>query len=182
MPEDIPAGRAFRAGSGIETQVALLAPDASGPGQAAALREIAAEAAAGTPPSPRRSGRSGSMCCRPGCPSTRRGSFATRRRGRCGALVGVGGDDLAAYGADLADGLPAFIVGGPAKSGRSTVLATMARSFLTAGTQVVLVTPRPSPLRALATEPGVLRLFEGTELDRARRWRRRLSRPAARPW
>ena len=61
-------------------------------------------------------------------------------------------------------GRPAFIVGGPAKSGRSTVLATMTRSFLAAGTQVVLVTPRPSPLRALAAEPGVLRLFEGPEL------------------
>jgi S-DNA-T family DNA segregation ATPase FtsK/SpoIIIE len=41
----------------------------------------------------------------------------------------------------------------------------MARSFLAAGTRVVLVTPRPSPLRALGTDPGVLRLFEGTGLD-----------------
>jgi S-DNA-T family DNA segregation ATPase FtsK/SpoIIIE len=45
IPADIPAGRCFRAGTGIETQVALLAADASGQGQAAALREIAAWAA-----------------------------------------------------------------------------------------------------------------------------------------
>jgi S-DNA-T family DNA segregation ATPase FtsK/SpoIIIE len=46
MPDEVPAGRAFRTGSGIEVQVALLAPDASGQGQAAALRSIAASCAA----------------------------------------------------------------------------------------------------------------------------------------
>ncbi|HEY1640787.1 MAG TPA: FtsK/SpoIIIE domain-containing protein [Streptosporangiaceae bacterium] len=165
MPEDIPAGRAFRAGSGTETQVALLAADASGPGQAAALREIAAEAAS-RDSAISRAQRPFRVDVLPS-----RLSFEEAWQLRDPAprplwgLVGVGGDDLAAYGADLADGLPAFIIGGPAKSGRSTVLATMARSFLAAGTRVVLVTPRPSPLRALGTDPGVLRLFEGTGLD-----------------
>ena len=42
LPDDLPPGRAFRAGSGTELQVALLAPDASGQGQAAALQAIAA--------------------------------------------------------------------------------------------------------------------------------------------
>ena len=42
LPDDIPPGRAFRAGTGTETQVALLGPDPSGPGQAAALRQVAA--------------------------------------------------------------------------------------------------------------------------------------------
>jgi DNA segregation ATPase FtsK/SpoIIIE, S-DNA-T family len=37
LPDQIPPGRAFHAGSGSEIQVALLGPDASGPGQAAAL-------------------------------------------------------------------------------------------------------------------------------------------------
>ena len=41
LPGEIPPGRAFGAGSGIETQVALLAPDPSGQAQAAALRQIA---------------------------------------------------------------------------------------------------------------------------------------------
>ncbi len=83
------------------------------------------------------------------------------------AMVGVGGDELTALGPDLADGMPVFIVGGPAKSGRSTILATMARSLLAAGTQLVLVTPRPSPLRDLAGQPGVVAAFEGPELGAA---------------
>jgi S-DNA-T family DNA segregation ATPase FtsK/SpoIIIE len=80
-------------------------------------------------------------------------------------LVGVGGDELTACGPDLTDGVPAFIVAGPPKSGRSTILASMARSFLAAGTPVVLATPRPSPLRALGGVDGVLRVFEGDDLD-----------------
>jgi S-DNA-T family DNA segregation ATPase FtsK/SpoIIIE len=45
LPDDIPPGRAFRAGTGAETQVAMLVPDQSGPAQAAAVREVAAWAA-----------------------------------------------------------------------------------------------------------------------------------------
>jgi S-DNA-T family DNA segregation ATPase FtsK/SpoIIIE len=82
-------------------------------------------------------------------------------------LVGVGGDTLAALGPDLASGMPCFIVAGPAKSGRSTILLSMARSFLAAGTPVVLAAPRPSPLRALAGTPGVLGLFDRPELNEA---------------
>ena len=43
----------------------------------------------------------------------------------------------------------------------------MARSFLAAGTPVVLAAPRPSPLRALAGTPGVLGLFDRPELNEA---------------
>jgi S-DNA-T family DNA segregation ATPase FtsK/SpoIIIE len=169
LPDDIPAGRAFRSGSGIETQVALLTADASGPGQAAALRDIAAEAGrrdAGVP----RALRPFRVDVLPaqlsfGDAWEMRDTQAAPRP--LWGLVGVGGDDLAAFGPDLGDGLPAFIVGGPAKSGRSTVLTTMARSFLAAGSRVILVTPRPSPLRALGGETGVVRLFEGTDLDAA---------------
>jgi len=53
LPADIPPGRCFEAGTSTQTQVALLAPDASGQGQAAALREIAAMASElddGVPP------------------------------------------------------------------------------------------------------------------------------------
>jgi len=79
-------------------------------------------------------------------------------------LAGVGGDELAALGPDLADGTPAFIVAGPARSGRSSVLASMTRSFLAGGAQVILVTPRPSPLRSLASIPGVTGSFTGPDL------------------
>jgi S-DNA-T family DNA segregation ATPase FtsK/SpoIIIE len=164
LPDDVPPGRAFRAGSGTELQVALLAPDASGQGQAAALQAIAAH-------------------CRlrdEGVSETRlpfrvdvlpsRLSFAEAwplrpiSAGPLWGLVGVGGDTLAALGPDLASGTPGFIVAGPAKSGRSTILLSMARSFLAAGTPVILAVPRPSPLRALAGVPGVLAVFDQLDL------------------
>ena len=53
------------------------------------------------------------------------------------------------------------------RAGRSTALVSMARSFLAAGAQVVLVTPRPSPLRDLAGQPGVVASFESAAIPAA---------------
>jgi S-DNA-T family DNA segregation ATPase FtsK/SpoIIIE len=75
------------------------------------------------------------------------------------ALLGVGGDDGAAVGIDLTT-TSAFVVAGAPGSGRSNALAAMAVSLLTGGTNLVVFTPRPSPLRALARYPQV-RLFDG---------------------
>ena len=44
----------------------------------------------------------------------------------------------------------------PPRSGRSTALLTMVNSLLRAGTKVLVITPRRSPLRALDAAPGVL--------------------------
>ena len=166
MPDIVPAGRAFRNGSGIETQVALLSADPSGQGQAAAIRDIAAETARRDSSLPRQARPFRVDMLPPRI--TFDDAWQLRDPGAHAsplwAMVGVGGDDLAALGPDLADGMPVFIVGGPAKSGRSTVLVSMARSFLAAGTRLVIVTPRPSPLRALAGAPGVVRLFDGPDL------------------
>ena len=167
LPDEIPPGRAFRSGAGTEMQVALLAPDASGQGQAAALQAIAMQCRSRdhAVPAPQRPFRVDLL------PS--RISFAQAwplrpaSAGPMWGLVGVGGDTLAALGPDLASGVPCFIVAGPAKSGRSTILLSMARSFLAAGSPVVLVAPRPSPLRSLASSPGVLRLFDGSQLGEA---------------
>jgi S-DNA-T family DNA segregation ATPase FtsK/SpoIIIE len=165
LPDDVPPGRAFRAGSGTELQVALLAPDASGHGQAAALQAIAAHC------------RSRDAAVQPAQRPFRvdvlppHVSFADAWQlrpltaGPLWGMVGVGGDTLTALGPDLASGTPCFIVAGPAKSGRSTILLSVARSLLAAGTPVVLATPRPSPLRSLAGAPGVLRLFDAPALD-----------------
>jgi S-DNA-T family DNA segregation ATPase FtsK/SpoIIIE len=166
LPGNIPPGHGFRAGSGVETQVALLAEDASGVGQATALREIATAAAARATGAGREQ-RPFRVDVLPA-----RLSFADAwplrdpavARSPLWALVGVGGDDLAALGPDLADGVPSFIVGGPAKSGRSSVLLAMARSLLAAGTGLVIAAPRPSPLRALDGRPGVAAVFTGSDL------------------
>jgi S-DNA-T family DNA segregation ATPase FtsK/SpoIIIE len=167
LPDDIPPGRAYQAGTGAETQVALLAPDPSGQAQAAALRRIAAWSAeldGGVP-----------LSLRPfrvdALPSRITFDDAWKLRPPAAAhrplwgLAGVGGDELTALGPDLSDGMPAFVVAGPARSGRSTVLASMTRSFLAGGAQVILVTPRPSPLRSLASIPGIVRSFTGPDLS-----------------
>ena len=166
LPDDIPPGRAYWAGTGSETQVALLAPDPSGQGQAAAVRQIAAWSAeldSGVPRS-RRPFRVDVL------PSRITFEDAWKLRPPAGThrplwgLAGIGGDELTALGPDLSDGMPAFIVAGPARSGRSCVLASMTRSFLAGGAQVILVTPRPSPLRLLATAPGVIGSFTDPDL------------------
>ena len=166
MPDEVAPGRAFRAGSGVEVQVALIGPDPSGQGQAAALRSIAASCTArdaAVEPArrpfrvdvlPSRISFADAWAMRPASASPLWG------------LVGVGGDTLAGLGPDLGAGVPCFTVAGPAKSGRSTILLSMAQSFLAAGTSLILVTPRPSPLSALAAAAGVAAAFsDGADLD-----------------
>lgn len=165
MPDDVPPGRAFRAGSGVEVQVALLGPDASGQGQAAELRSIASSCASrdAAVPASARPFRVDMLPSR----ISFEDAWAMRPQstGPLFGMVGVGGDTLTALGPDLSCGVPCFIVGGPAQSGRSTILMSMARSFLGGGARLILVTPRPSPLRALASAPGVVRCFDGSDLD-----------------
>ncbi|KIX77819.1 hypothetical protein SF12_11920 [Streptomyces sp. MBRL 601] len=77
----------------------------------------------------------------------------------------VGGDELTGHGPDLAQGVPAFVIAGPAKSGRSTVLMNMARSFLAQGVRLVVAAPRRSPLRELEGHEQVLKVFTGDDID-----------------
>ncbi len=70
--------------------------------------------------------------------------------------VGIGGDELRPIGVDLSADGPAMVVCGPPRTGRSTTLVTIARSLLDRGEHVVLMAPRPSPLRQLSGRPGVL--------------------------
>ena len=164
LPDEPPPGRAFRAVSGVEVQVALLGPDPSGPGQAAALRSIAATCAVRdesvTP------ARRPFLVDAAPVRITFKQAWALRPTGpgpvaapALWGIVGVGGDAVAPLGPDLGVGVPAFVVAGPGGSGRSTILVAMARSFLAAGTPVALIAPRPSPLRSLAGADGVRRVF-----------------------
>jgi S-DNA-T family DNA segregation ATPase FtsK/SpoIIIE len=170
MPDEVPPGRAFRAGTGVEVQVALLGPDPSGQGQAAALRSLAAACALrdGAVASAQRPFRVDAAPTR----VTFEQAWALRPTGpgpvaasALWGLVGVGGDSLAPLGPDLSAGVPAFVVAGPGGSGRSTILVSMARSFLAAGTRAVLIAPRPSPLRSLSSDDGVAAVLTSAELD-----------------
>jgi DNA segregation ATPase FtsK/SpoIIIE, S-DNA-T family len=164
LPADIPPGRAFRAGTGTETQVALLAPDPGGQGQAAALRQITGWATDrdAAVPRARRPFRVDLLPARISFDEAWR--LRPPGTGPLWALAGVGGDELTALGPDLSAGTPAFIIAGPARSGRSTILLAMTRSLLAGGARVILVTPRTSPLRSLARHPGVIRSFGQSDL------------------
>jgi S-DNA-T family DNA segregation ATPase FtsK/SpoIIIE len=146
---------------------ALLTPDPSGAAQAAALNEIAKAARewdANVPPA-LRPFTLGEL------PTTVSFAEAWALRdpanGPGWALAGVGGDQLTAFGPDLANGVPAFAIGGPARSGRSTALHCLVSSYLARGEQAILLAPRSSPLRALAGKPGVIEVFTGSDVSSA---------------
>ncbi len=159
IPEDVPPGRAFRADSGSEVQFALLDPDPSGQAQAAAVRELG-RLAHQRWPAAERDNRPFRVDALPTTIGFDR-AWALAEAAAAGdgsrpssplrALVGVGGDELAAVGVDLAvEG--GFVVAGPGKTGRSTALLTIARSVLASGGQVLALCPRPSPLTDLGGE------------------------------
>ncbi|CAL9476152.1 FtsK/SpoIIIE domain-containing protein [Streptomyces sp. Tu 3180] len=167
VPEEIPPGRAFRNEAGTETQFALLAEDTTGQGQAAALAAIGEAAAArdADVPRARRPFRVDSLPSRISFPEAWELRDPEASRSRLWALAGIGGDEIVGFGPDLAEGVPAFVIAGPAKSGRSTVLMNFAQSFLAQGTRLVVAAPRQSPLRQLDGTDGVLKVFTGDDID-----------------
>ncbi|MFF5211453.1 FtsK/SpoIIIE domain-containing protein [Streptosporangium sp. NPDC000396] len=186
LPATLVPGRALSTGEhGVtESQVALLCDDPSGPAQVAVLQSLARTAAARFAREPGRSGRP----MGPGEwvwdsePPLRVDALPMRITAAQAleldpsfeppsplwALLGAGGDRLAPLGVDLLAHGPGAVVAGPPRSGRSSALLTAAHSLLARGTPVVLLTPRRSPLRALADTPGVLAVLDaGGDLDGA---------------
>ncbi|MGW3487213.1 FtsK/SpoIIIE domain-containing protein [Streptomyces sp. NPDC001054] len=165
LPARVPPGRAFRAESGTETQFALLDAPPEGRAQTAALTAIgtATTARDTAVPAAHRPFRLDPLPAR--IAFAEAWGLRTPDRGPLWALAGVGGDTLTALGPDLGTGPPAFVVAGPARSGRSTALCSLARSLHANGTRLVLVAPRPSPLRDLA--PRAEALFTGPGLKAA---------------
>jgi S-DNA-T family DNA segregation ATPase FtsK/SpoIIIE len=168
LPPVFPPGRAFRNDSMIETQFALLDRDPSGPAQVAALAAIARAATERDAGLPR--------ALRPARVDVLPARIAVRDVLALGvgepapaspmwALVGVGGDELRPVGVDLDDDGPGFVIGGPSRSGRSTALLTVAHSLLGSGCELVIVTPRTSPLRNLEGQLGVLGVLGGSATD-----------------
>jgi DNA segregation ATPase FtsK/SpoIIIE, S-DNA-T family len=142
VPEDLPAGRAVRAETGTQIQVAVLGEDPSGRAQSAALAEVTAAAGAGPEP------RVVPMRVDPLPDSISPARVAELPRGP-GVLLGVGGDELAALTLDPASDGSAMLVHGPRRSGRSTLLAVMARDALATGGRVVTWTTRASALQGV---------------------------------
>ncbi|MFG1876671.1 FtsK/SpoIIIE domain-containing protein [Sphaerisporangium sp. NPDC049003] len=162
LPSAMPPGRAISVGEQgvVESQIALLCVDPSGPAQVAALQALARTAAARFP-SP------GSLLKVDALPMRITSSQALELvpafepPSPLWALLGAGGDSLAPLGVDLLAQGPAAVIAGPSRSGRSSVLLTAARSLLGQDTPVAVVAPRRSPLRELSGEPGVLAVLGG---------------------
>ncbi|MEY9989039.1 hypothetical protein ABIE67_001071 [Streptomyces sp. V4I8] len=155
LPDVIRPGQGWTS-DGTEIQVALLGPGASGQEQAEALRATGAEATrrdAGLPAA-RRPFRIGSLPTKVAFTDAYEKVGEEFRRPMW-ALLGLDGDEVAPVGVDFAETSPTFAVSGPPGSGRSTTLASLAVSLLASGTQLVVLTPRDSPLRALEGHPGV---------------------------
>ncbi|MFC7809451.1 FtsK/SpoIIIE domain-containing protein [Streptomyces olivaceus] len=167
VPEEIPPGRAFRNEAGTETQFALLSEDTTGQGQAAAITAIgeAATARDAEVPRARRPFRVDSLPSRIAFPDAWEMRDPESSRSKLWALIGIGGDEIVGFGPDLADGVPSFVIAGPAKSGRSTVLMNVAQSLLAQGTRLVVAAPRQSPVRQLDGREGVLKVFTGDDID-----------------
>jgi S-DNA-T family DNA segregation ATPase FtsK/SpoIIIE len=162
VPEEMPPGRALRGDSGSEVQFAIVSEDGSGQAQAEALRALGDKASARWPAASRQN-RPFKVDVMPTLITWPEAASLVADARPSGiplwGFVGVGGDDLTGYGVDLgASG--GFIIGGPAKSGRSTALLALARSVLDGGAEIVAICPRPSPLSALSG-PGVRCVFSG---------------------
>ncbi|WIE64919.1 FtsK/SpoIIIE domain-containing protein [Curtobacterium sp. MCLR17_036] len=164
LPASIPAGRGFRADSGIEVQFATLGTDVSGQGQTTAVRDLANElrAAAPVPPSPRPF-RVDALPKDLDLDGALELSSAPEPAPMV-AVTGIGGDDMELQTVDLSTGGGTFLVAGPSRSGRSTMLAAMARSLLVGGTTLVALAPRQGAVRDLAGLPGVRAVFTGDDV------------------
>jgi DNA segregation ATPase FtsK/SpoIIIE, S-DNA-T family len=162
LPSSMPPGRAITIGEQgvVESQIALLCDDPSGPAQVAALQALARTAAERFP-------GPGSLLKVDALPMRITSSQALelspgfKAPSPLWALLGAGGDSLAPLGVDLLAQGPAAVIAGPSRSGRSSALLTAARSLLGQDTPIAVVAPRRSPLRELSGQPGVLAVLGG---------------------
>ncbi|MDT9701474.1 FtsK/SpoIIIE domain-containing protein [Streptomyces sp. P17] len=160
VPKNMPPGRVLRiTDTGVdETQIGLLTEDPAGQAQVRALRDIAEGARTRYPriPVARRPLRVDALPQRITASEALALDPDFTAPSRLWSLICVGGDELHPIGIDLEENGPGFVVAGPPKSGRSTLLLAATESLLRASTPVVLVTPRRSPLRDLEGREGVL--------------------------
>ncbi|GAA3730360.1 FtsK/SpoIIIE domain-containing protein [Salinactinospora qingdaonensis] len=158
LPEDIPEGRAFRTSDAAELQLALLSSATSGAAQAGELGRIAEFLSRQPAPAPQQ--RPFRVDVLPDQLNYEQAdSYRSGPQRPLWALVGVGGNELTAFGADLAR-TPTFLIGGPPRSGRSSLLLNMSRSLIAGGSQLVLIMPRSSTLAELKDDPGVGAVIE----------------------
>lgn len=163
VPEEMTPGRALTAERSLEVQIATLTTDPAGQAQAEAIRAIGREAEERWPKASRRNKplRVDVMPRVVPFDDAWRLAAEVRPDSPLWALVGVGGDELTAFGVDLATSGPGFVVAGPGKTGRSSALAALGRSFLAGGATLLVWAPRTSPLEAFEGVDGVRAVVRG---------------------
>jgi len=164
IPVVMPNGRGFGMPGGELLQVAVLTEQAQGATENRALREQAARLASPSRPPFRVDALPAVI--------TAEQALALPSPGD-GALIGVGGDDLA----QIRITAPGFLVIGPSGSGRSTALATQASSLGRAGVPLILVTPRRSPLAAAVDRAAVRLHLTSTDAQSAQAVSAALAQP-----
>ena len=168
LPTEIPPGRGWHSRAGAEVQIAEFPDNLRPPTPTPALTPTPAVPAPVAVPAPPQDTPAPQPHSPPGTLPTRittgqTNALESAEPGPATALVGIGlTDEILGlrYLSLVTDG-PGLLVAGPAKSGRSTTLATMLKSLLARGRQAVVVSPRPSPLRAFVGAPGVVAVFDG---------------------
>lgn len=173
-PRHMPPGRAIWSVTGEEVQVATVDPDDSGASRPGAIERLAGELSLrwkDVPPVllPRRVDPLPEEISPAEAEALR---VTSRPYGPAVCTPVVGGDHLGPVDVDLAAAGSTFLVSGPQRSGRSTALAAIVSSLAgrADGTlPVLVVAPRPSPLRDLAGAPGVLDVLTGDPADIALR-------------
>ena len=161
VPDSMTEGRGFRAEGLRETQVALLDPDPAGTAQVRALQELGRQSTARYADLPR-SRRPFHVDVLPVRFDAAQAAQMATEESEQGMVVpeaslpvAVGGDTLGLRYLDAIDHGPGLLVTGSRRTGRSSVLLQMVQAALEREWPVALVTPRTSPLRALAGRPGV---------------------------
>lgn len=161
LPRHMPPGRAVWAATGEEVQIALLDADPAGGAQAKAVDRLAVSLAARWTAvhEERLPQRMDPLPDRMSSLEAEALRRTARRPVSAICTPAVGGDHLGPVDVDLADAGGAFLIAGPQRSGRSTALAAIVTSLAgraDGSLPVLVVAPRPSPVRDLAALPGVL--------------------------
>jgi DNA segregation ATPase FtsK/SpoIIIE, S-DNA-T family len=167
LPDHVPPGRGFFARSGIEIQFATLTSDPRGPEQLNKFEELAREINEADPvaqqhllPRPIRSLPNQITL------SLQEIQESEPRNNRFQQIFsGVGGDELEVLWADMSANGPALLLGGPARSGKSTALRLITEVALSQGHQVLVVVHRPSVLSTLEGQKGIVAVVNGRDLE-----------------
>ena len=156
VPHDPPPGRAARSGDGVEVQFGVP------PGWAAARDPVTALSAAAAAVAQRWTGIDAPAAVHVRALPARMPRDALPERAVL--RIGVGGDagDLITF--DPWRGGGRWLVAGPPRSGRTTLLCTLLAEAIRCSFPVVVAAPERSPLHAAAARAGVARVGPG---DRA---------------